>query len=75
MLQRCISEIRDLRGYIARLEPKAKAYDDISLMLNAIARQPGQGLAEDVVWRLEKRKGEIEKVLAAEVDHTEGETT
>jgi len=66
MMRRCQGEIRELRATIERLKPKADAYDNMSTMLNAIVRQPGQGMGEDLNWTLERRIREIEAQISAD---------
>lgn len=70
MMQRCSEEIKMLRAHIARLEPKAAAYDDLSRVLSLLPR-PSQGEGEDLVWRLEKRMAELIKPVseANAIDH------
>lgn len=60
MMARCVSEIRELRRRIDQLQPKADAYDNIAAILHLLPRQ-GVGMAEDLVWRLEKRMLELQK--------------
>lgn len=63
MMQRCVSEIKQLRNQLAEAQPKADAYDLLEKIIGFI---PGRarGSAEDVVWLLNKQ---IEK-LQAEVN-------
>lgn len=61
MLRRCRDEIVLLRGHIARLEPKAEAYDALVKVLRFIPNPP-QGYAEDVVWRIEREIETIERL-------------
>lgn len=68
VMQRCKAEIQMLRKLISVLEPKADAYDKLSIVLGLL-RQPSQGMGEDLIWRLEKR---IEELLAALVADNEG---
>lgn len=68
MMDRCKSEIKDLRARIAFLEPKAAAYDDLSAVLRLLPRPP-QGMSEDLVWRLEKRMGELMKPAENTTEH------
>lgn len=58
MAARCRDEIKDLRGVIGRLSPKAEAYDAISTVLGLLP-QRSQGMSEDLVWRLDKRIAEL----------------
>lgn len=60
MMNRCKHEIVDLRAQIATLKPKADAYDNLGIVLRLLP-QPSQGYGEDMVWRLEKRIGELKK--------------
>lgn len=59
MMQRCIEELRSLRAYTARLEPKAEAWDTL---VKVIGMMPGksQGYSEDIVFKLQK---EIETIV------------
>lgn len=65
MARRCSNEIKDLRSQIARLQPKADAYEKLSMVLNLLP-QVSQGYGEDVAWMLDKRIREIEEAAAAE---------
>ncbi|MGK2908789.1 MAG: hypothetical protein ACSLE1_03170 [Sphingobium sp.] len=58
MTQRCIEEISMLRDEVARLAPKADAYDAITSILGLLPR-PSQGYGEDIVWRLKKQIAEL----------------
>lgn len=58
MMYRCKQEILSLRAVIARLEPKADAYDNLVCVLRLLP-QPSIGMGEDVVWILEKRIREL----------------
>lgn len=58
MMRRCSEEIKLLRGQIARLEPKAAAYDDLSRVLSLLPRQ-SVGMGEDLAWRLDQRIKEL----------------
>ena len=59
MMNRCKQEILCLRNVIARLEPKADAYDNIARVLRLLP-QPSVGMGEDMVWILDKRIRELE---------------
>lgn len=54
MMTRCKHEITALRAEIARLSPKADAYDNIATVLRLLPR-PSVGMGEDMVWLLDKR--------------------
>lgn len=59
MMDRCIVEIKNLRGQIDRLRPKAEAYDNIAIVLNLLPKQ-SQGYGEDLTWVLQKRIAELQ---------------
>lgn len=59
MMNRCKHEILHLRATIARLEPKAEAYDNLASVLRLLPR-PSIPMSEDLVWVLEKRIRELE---------------
>jgi len=59
MMNRCKQEILSLRGVIARLEPKADAYDNLVRVLRLLPQQ-SVGMGEDMVWILDKRIRELE---------------
>ena len=65
MMNRCKQEILSLRAVIARLEPKADAYDNLVSVLRLLP-QPSVGMGEDVVWILDKRIRELEPKPEAE---------
>ena len=71
MMRRCMSEIKILRAEIDRLAPRAKAYDDISILLGLFPR-PGISMSEDLAWVLDKRIREIEKAAAETASAKEG---
>ena len=58
MMNRCKSEIINLRAEIGRLTPKAHAYDNISSILRLLP-QPSQGMSQDLVWVLDRRIREL----------------
>lgn len=58
MMHRCKHEIKELRGVIDRLRPKADAYDNLAAVLRLLP-QPGVGMGEDLVWTLDKRIQEL----------------
>lgn len=59
MMNRCKHEIMNLRALIARLEPKADAYDNLVRVLRLLP-QPSVGMGEDMVWILDKRIRELQ---------------
>lgn len=61
MMRRCSREIKGLREDIARLAPKADAYDKLSIVLNLLPRQ-SIGAGEDVAWMLDRK---VEEMVAA----------
>ena len=65
MMNRCKQEILSLRAVIARLEPKADAYDNLVSVLRLLP-QPSVGMGEDVVWILDKRIRELKPKPDAE---------
>ena len=58
MMNRCKEEILTLRGVIARLQPKADAYDNLVCVLRLLP-QPSIGMGEDFVWALNNRIREL----------------
>lgn len=58
MMQRCMQEISSLRNQIAKLAPKAEAYDVLATVLQLLPR-PGIAMGEDLKWALEKRIREL----------------
>ncbi len=64
MAQRCSSEIKEMRRAIANLQPKADAYDKLSIVLGLLP-QPSQGYGEDIAWKLDKRVEELKAALTA----------
>lgn len=70
MMQRCSSEIKELRATIDRLAPKAHAYDQLSVVLGLLP-QKSQGYGEDLAWTLDKRIGELKKAAVEEAEETE----
>ncbi len=66
MMLRCKGEIESLRIIISKLQPKADAYDNLSIVLHLLP-QPSQGYGEDLVWRLKNKIDELEKALATEI--------
>lgn len=67
MMNRCKQEILSLRAVIARLEPKADAYDNLVSVLRLLPR-PSVGMGEDMVWILDKRIRELEAKPEAETN-------
>lgn len=65
MMNRCKQEILSLRAVIARLEPKADAYDNLVRVLRLLP-QPSVGMGEDMVWILDERIRELEPKPEAE---------
>lgn len=58
MMNRCKGEIVGLRQQVAILAPKADAYDKLSIVLDLLPKR-ASGMAEDVVWTLDKRIREL----------------
>lgn len=58
MMNRCKQEILTLRSVIARLEPKADAYDNLVRVLRLLP-QPSVSMGEDMVWTLDRRIREL----------------
>lgn len=58
MMTRCKQEVLLLRATIARLEPKADAYDNLVRVLRLLP-QPSVSMGEDLVWILDKRIREL----------------
>lgn len=65
MMKRSREEIVSLRAEIDRLSPKAHAYDQMSIVLGLLPRQP-QGYGEDVAHRLSRQIDEEESAMKAE---------
>ncbi len=65
MMNRCKQEILSLRAVIARLEPKADAYDNLVRVLRLLP-QPSVGMGEDMVLVLDKRIRELKPKPDAE---------
>lgn len=65
MMNRCKSEIMNLRGTIERLQPKADAYDNLVTILRLLP-QPSRGYGEDMVWILNNR---IKELTPKPADH------
>lgn len=70
MMQRCKSEITDLRQQVDRLQPQAQAYELIAQVLSYLPKRTGVGMSEDIVWVLDKRIREIEQILAPVVNNS-----
>ena len=64
MMKRCSAEIKSLRAQIDRLQPKADAYEKLSIVLTLLPR-PSQGYGEDVAWMLDKKVAEMEAAAKA----------
>jgi hypothetical protein len=62
MMKRSREEIIALRSQVESLAPKAHAYDQLSLVLSLLPRQP-QGYGEDVAHRLARQIEEEEAAL------------
>ena len=60
ILSRCKNEILLLRGHIARLEPKAEAYDALVTLIRLFP-QPSRGYSEDMVWKIDQVLKAMEK--------------
>lgn len=67
MMRRCRNEIAQLRAENAALAPKADAYDTLAAVVNLLPK-PSQGMAEDLVWRLDKRIKELMAPPSADLD-------
>lgn len=59
MMERCKAEIISLRAVIARLEPKADAYDNLAAIVRLLP-QRSVGMGEDLAWVLDKRIRELQ---------------
>lgn len=68
MMQRCVSELKQLRQANNELAPSAHAYDTIAVLVRLLAPPQSQGYAEDLVYKLER---EIEK-LSSDKEKTNG---
>lgn len=58
MMQSCANEITGLKAEIARLAPKADAYDSVTAILRLLP-QRSQGYGVDLVWQLNKKIAEL----------------
>lgn len=65
LLRQAHDEIVTLRRQVNELTPRARAYDDISLILGFIPRQ-SQGYGIDVAWRVQEAVAEVEKIREQE---------
>jgi len=52
MLSRCRHEIQYLKKEVARLAPKADAYDTLTTVLGLLP-QKSQGFGEDIIWLID----------------------
>lgn len=68
MMNRCKHEIMGLRAEIARLAPKADAYDNLVTVLGLLPK-PSVGYSEDMVWLLDKRIQELQSQPAEPVQN------
>jgi hypothetical protein len=59
MMNRCKHDILSLRAHIARIQPKADAYDNLATVLRLLP-QPFTGMGEDLVLVLDKRIRELQ---------------
>lgn len=66
LLRRASEEIRQLRAHLARIEPKAEAYDNIAAILRMMPKQSG-GYGPDVLWEIEKHIAELMDPVPAAV--------
>lgn len=53
-------EILSLRAHIARLQPKAEAYELISKILHVTVKDQSGGEGEDVLWKIDTQRRKIE---------------
>lgn len=65
MMQRCASEIRDLRAEVERLRPKAEAYDNLAIALHFAQPRQGGIMGEDLLWTLDDRIRQLNKAEEA----------
>jgi hypothetical protein len=72
MANRASQEIKTLRNQISLLQPRADAYDKISVILSLLPAQ-SKGYGEDVAWLLDKRITELRAALKTEVDNKKGD--
>mgnify|MGYP001569854169 CR=1 FL=1 len=59
MMNRCKHEITRLRRQIELIQPKADAYDNLTVVLGLLPRS-SIGMGEDLVWILDKRIQELQ---------------
>ena len=64
MASRASEEIKMLRNVIAKLEPKADAYDRLSAVIDMARPRGGFASGEDLAYKLDKRAEEIAETLA-----------
>lgn len=60
MLSVLREEILSLRAHVARLQPKAEAYELISKILHVTVKDQGGGMGEDVLWKIDEQRRKIE---------------
>lgn len=65
MAERAASEIEALRQQAASLRPAAEAWSVMSRLIDALVRQPSQGLSEDVAWMLRQKAMKLKDELQA----------
>jgi hypothetical protein len=59
MMQRCLSDIENLRRQIGHLEPQAEAYTVIRDVVRLLPKA-SQGYGEDICWILRKKIAELQ---------------
>lgn len=62
MMRRARDDIKQLRAQIAQLQPKADAYDKLSVVLDLLPRVNRDISSQDIAWMLDKRIRELEAV-------------
>lgn len=62
MMNRCRTEILQLRAQLAACRPKADAYDNLTIVLGLLPRK-SQGMGPDIIWQLEKRIEELRNIV------------
>lgn len=67
MLQRVRQEITNLREHIKVLKPKAEAYDALRTVLGMMPGRLGEGMAEDVLFNIDKALRRVEKEYAPHI--------
>ena len=68
MISNCIAEIKNLRGEINQLAPKAEAYEMLRQVLNLSAPSKSGGYGPAIVYRLERELHKLQGKAEPEDD-------